>query len=1107
MSSRKAILILISCLSLPLLAQKPENDTIACGSSPAKSTDSFTWETTADTAITLVFNELLARNSDLVYDNHGDDDDWFEIYNYGDDPVLLNKIWFTDNPSSPLLWKIDTTAPVYIYPGEYFLVWADDEPEEGFNHAGFKISGDGEFLGMYTTDMQLIDQVAFPGQTPNVSYGRSPDAGLSWMFFNTPTPLAENDSHGGGMVLPAPASNRQGGLYDAPFTFMLSSPVADAEIRYTLDANDPSRESPLYKQPIEVTKTTILKARLFREGDLPGPMLTCSYFLDTISYENPLVSIVATPDDLYGSRGLIKTNSSTLEIPAHFEYIDNRQMKYASGTGIQLHAVNNGKPTSLRFHARSRYGNDWFGYPFFGDRAPYFFKRLILRNSGNDNVNKSPLNTHFRDLLIHEIARNAFEDPLVSAGKPVNVFLNGTYHGLFNLRERIDQFYIETHKGVTTDYDLLERAFGFPSNQNPIVGSFDQWNALMAFADTTGNLADQDDFEYIASQVDLDNFTNYWMTEVFAGNYDWLSNNIKFWKPAEGKWQWMFWDLDHGLGFKYNDYGHVSWNTLEWSLTNSDRAWSDGYNNRLIRNLLKNTQYREHFIKHFASLLNTSFAFTATEPVFDSLRLLYENDMVCHTRRYEKNMDDWHMALDTVKHYLEKRPGVVFGHLENFFGLQKAVSVRMNVIPEGAGEILWDGKKMPEPAMEGLYFPGLTYAIDAKAVPGYNLSQLTLNGDTTSQDSVTLSGPAEVNAYFLPGDGRLPFALTEIYLNNRTLYDCGDWIEFLYYGLEPVDLSGAELLEGSGQVLFRFGEGSVIHPATYFVIAEDKAAFDETFPHSVVVFGDLSTGFNEKPQISLRLKDGTVVCHVGFMNTPGWPQLPAEGFSLEIKQPVFEPQIGACWEQSRNRFGSPGLSNRLFYDFHAPGGKDSIFNNREPAWIMLNTSDAYFSDPDGHILSGIQVISTEGPGKFLHEGTPVTGSGILSPSDLYFEPAPPYTKTSRLVYRFIDCSGDASDEYALEWIPETGTLKEAGAAWKVYPNPATDHLIIETGIPFMQPENFIMLDITGKQLLNMKLSSGGGKTTVSLSGLEPGMYIYILKGTGHLLHGKVEVVQ
>ncbi|MDF1572665.1 MAG: CotH kinase family protein [Bacteroidales bacterium] len=1092
---------------MPLLAQKAGNDTIPYGTSPVKSSDDFTWKTRVDTAITLVINELLARNSDLLYDNHGDDNDWFEIYNYGDDPVLLNKIWFTDDPSVPLQWKIDTTAPVYLYPGEYFLVWADDEPAEGYNHTNFKISGDGEFLGIFTTELQVIDQVVFQEQTPNVSYGRSQDAGMNWVFFDTPTPGRENSGSGGGMVLPAPASSKQGGIFDAPFSVQLSSPVAGAMIRYTLDANDPTEQSPLYENPIEINTTTILKASLFREGDLASIPLTCSYFITSKNYENPLVSIVAPPDDLFGERGLIKLNSSSLEIAAHFEYIDDRQTKYASGTGIQLHSVGSGKPASMRFYARSRYGNDWFGYPFFADHAPYYFKRLILRNSGNDNVNKHPLNTHFRDLLIHEIARKSFTDPMTAAGKPVNVFLNGSYYGIFNLRERIDQFYIETHKGVTDNYDLLERAFGFPANENPVFGSFDNWDALMSFADTTGNLAEQEDFEYLASQVDLENFTNYWMSEVFAGNYDWLSNNVKYWKPAEGKWQWIFWDLDHGLGLKYNEYGLVDWNTLKWSLTTSDRAWANGYNNRLIRNLMRNDPYRDQFIRHFATLLNTSFSFTSTEPVFDSLRIMYAADMVHHAERYENNMEDWALACDTVRSYLQRRPAALFAHLEDFFGLQEAVDVRLNVIPEGAGSIYWAGEKMPSPTLEGKYFPGLQYGISAEAIPGFSLSQWTINGDSAMPDTVTFTDPVEINAYFLPNGEQLPVRLTELYSNNRHYFDCGDWVEFFYYGFRPLDLSGAELLNGDDQVMFRFAEGTVIPSSTWFVIAEDKQSFGEVFPDSVVVFGNLTGSFSQHPEVKLRLSVGSVASQATFLNAPGWPELPAEGYSLELGQPANDPQYGVSWQLSHNRFGSPGLPNSRFYNFQRPSGKDSMLTNREPAWIRLATSDDYFSDSDGHVLAGIRVVSKEGPGKILCEGTPVTSSGILSPADLYYEPAAPYSKTTKLVYRMIDHSGESSDECTLEFIPETGTWEKIQSGWKVYPNPARDQIFIETGIAFLQPHEFILLDITGKKLLHKQLVNGSQKMSVHLSGLEPGIYIYVLQAHGQRLHGKIEVVR
>jgi len=1104
---RTAILIPLFYLTIPLFAQVPANDTIPFSDNKVKSSDQYVLKTTVDTAITLVINELLAQNSDFNVDEFGNDDDWFEVYNYGDDPVLLNNLWFTDDPAEPAKWKIDTLENIFLDPGGYFLVWADDEPWQGYEHANFKISGDGEYIGIYTAELQVVDEISFGEQTPNISYGRTSGTGLNWVFLDPPTPEGENANTGGGIVLPAPFSGISGGVFADPQKVHLFAPVAGAEIRYTLDAGNPDSESELYEDPIEISSTTILKARLFREGDLAGPILTSTYFIAEDKYSNPLVSIVATEEDLFGNQGLITTNSGIREISAHFEYMSDGQTFYASGTGLQLHSTTSGKPTSLRFHARSRYGNDWFDYPFFGDQAPFSFKRLILRNSGNDNVNISTTHTHFRDLLIHEIARRSLKDPMISAGKPVNVFLNGKYHGIFNMRERIDQFYIESHTGTTEKYDLLERAFGFPGNKNPIVGSFDEWNNLMSFVDTTGDPSVEEDFSYIASQVNIENFTEYWMTEVFVGNYDWLSNNVKFWKPEDGPWQWIFWDLDHGIGTKKDQYGYVSWNTLEWSLTFNERTWPNGYNNMLIRNLMKNEGYHDHIIKKFATLLNTSFAYSSTKPVYDSLQALYENDMIYHTTMWNKEMDDWRSACDTVDHYLKYRPEAVFNHLQRFFELEEPVDVELNVIPEGAGSIIWGGEKIPTASLDGKYFPGLSYRIGAQAIPGYHLAQWTLNGESADPDTIDLSGPVEINAYFENNNYQVPLQFTELYSNNRQYFDCGDWIELLHYGYDRLDLSGAELRNGDDQTLFIFDEGFQIDPGTYFVIAEDAGSFGEIFPPSVEIAGELLQDFSGDPVIKLVLADGTLACNVSFMHTSSWPVLPDEGYSLELKKPVLDEQVGSNWSLSHNEFGSPGLSNSLFYNFHQPNGKDSILSNEETAMIRFDPPGDLYSDQDGHALAGIHVTGLEGPGKFYFGGDQVTSNSILPPGDLFFEPSPPYSKASRLVYRLIDRSGESSEAFLLNFLPDTDIRKKIRSAFKIYPNPAVDHVTIRFETSLFNSADFVMFDIMGNQILQRKIAGGQNMTTVPLNDLKPGIYIYSIRTAGDRWFGKIEVIR
>lgn len=701
----------------------PHSDSIPIENYLLKIAGDFSYETVVDSVNTLLINELMASNSEYIFDESGDDDDWFEIYNYGDDPVRLNTLYFTDDPAEPLKWRFDPPVEMVIEPGEHQVFWADEEPEEGFKHAPFKLSAEGEYLAIFSESGTMIDQCYFGAQTTNISYGRYPDAGLTWNYFSDPTPGAPNSTSGSSSVLPAPTSNLQGGFYTETVMLALYTSVSGARIFYTTDCTEADSSAIHYLAPAEISSNTIIRARVVKEGALDSPELCISILMDQEDFKNPVVSLIAEPEALFGSGGIISASVNTVEVPAHMDYIEEGQTLYRGGAGIQLHAPRQAKPHSLRLLSRARYGNSWFDYPFFNEEGPDKFKRLILRNSGNDNVNKAITNTHFRDALIHTMGKQSNRRPMISESKPVNVYLNGNYHGLLNLREREDRYYIESHTGITDNYDFIELEFGYYANLHIIEGSYDAFRELLSFVDTTGNLTLEADYNIVKEMVDLDNFTDYWITEVFVGNYDWLSNNIKFWKPENGKWQWMFWDTDHGLGLVYSNYGKPEWNTLNWSLTFSDRAWSNGYNNILIRNLLKNESYKKFFIQRFTQLLNTSFNSGNTLLLLDSMKMLYREDMMVHARQWGRSMTDWENAIQSVSNYLQLRPGLVLGHIQDFFGLQDPVLLSLRVEPPGAGIISFSGLELSSDPVSGKFFPGMNYQLEYESIPGFELDE------------------------------------------------------------------------------------------------------------------------------------------------------------------------------------------------------------------------------------------------------------------------------------------------------------------------------------------------------------------------------------------------
>ncbi|MBN1877341.1 MAG: CotH kinase family protein [Anaerolineae bacterium] len=141
----------------------------------------------------LYFNEVLAINDDGFLDEAGDTNDWFEIYNAGPAAVNLQGMYLTDAIENTTKWQI--TRSVTVPAESYVVFWADAEPGEGPTHIGFKLDGDGGRLALYAGDLEyneLIDEVYYPPQAPDIAFGRYPDVSGVWTALPLPTPGTAN---------------------------------------------------------------------------------------------------------------------------------------------------------------------------------------------------------------------------------------------------------------------------------------------------------------------------------------------------------------------------------------------------------------------------------------------------------------------------------------------------------------------------------------------------------------------------------------------------------------------------------------------------------------------------------------------------------------------------------------------------------------------------------------------------------------------------------------------------------------------------------------------------------------------------------------------------
>jgi hypothetical protein len=134
----------------------------------------------------------MAINSTTIADEYGEYDDWIEVYNNDSESVWLGDKFLSGNPDQPDKFAF---PDMWLQPGEFVLVWADNDPEQGSLHADFKLNGDGEFIGLYDSEETLffvLDTLSYGPQSDDISYGRIEDGLAEWVFFNEPTPGYSN---------------------------------------------------------------------------------------------------------------------------------------------------------------------------------------------------------------------------------------------------------------------------------------------------------------------------------------------------------------------------------------------------------------------------------------------------------------------------------------------------------------------------------------------------------------------------------------------------------------------------------------------------------------------------------------------------------------------------------------------------------------------------------------------------------------------------------------------------------------------------------------------------------------------------------------------------
>ena len=596
--------------------------------------------------------------------------DWVELYNASSRVVDLSGWGLSDSASRPRKWQFPEGAS--IGPGSYMIVWlsGQDEVVNGEYHTSFSLSlSEGEGMVLCRPDGTLVDRAPMARQYAEIAYGRV--SGQSGFFlFDEATPGSANTSkfyYGRAQQV---VFSEEGGLKNGSFTLTLSAGEGET-IYYTTDCTDPTTSSIRYTGPIPVSSTTVVRAIAVRSGYMDSLSRTHTYLLG-VSHTLPVVSLVSDPEGMFSEdTGMYVNIDKYWTRDAHIEYFTlDGQTLFSQGAEISLHGndARNYQQKTMNVIARSELGDNRFRAAIFPNRDYTEYQSFLLRPSSEDGNY-----TRMRCSVLSMLAEDTtvlYQDTVVAI-----LYINGEYWGHYNLRERVNAHAVAQWEGWT-DVDAIDLVKG---NDHVKQGSNRSFRNLLAWLDDN-DINSQEDLDYVNSIVDVENYLDYVMLEMYVANSDLM--NVKRYRSDEGdgRWRWILFDLDwafHNDTDSYSDWLHRSGCGLQRVTDNT-----------LFRELMKYDEVKEYFLRLLGERMATCWSSEVILGWIDERQEMLIPEMEQNYTRWGNSLDRWYDKVDEMREYAKTRPAKLIDYIADYEDLTKAEieeyfgeALRANPIP------------------------------------------------------------------------------------------------------------------------------------------------------------------------------------------------------------------------------------------------------------------------------------------------------------------------------------------------------------------------------------------------------------------------------------------
>lgn len=681
----------------------------------------------------LYINEIMQSNIDCLFAECEYPDSWVEIYNDAETGSRMPglRIGLTDDFESAYPIPISVGFPAH----GHVVIYCDKLGTA--RHADFRIdSGKGE-LYLFASDGSIIDYVKYSKMpAPNVSYGRETDMSDNWGYQLTPSPGEENTSGITSIVLPDPVFSTEGEtMVGINKTIRLTISIPDdvvlpddTRLYYTLDGTEPTTDSEFTDSSVhmEFARTKVIRAKLISSQAVSPRSVTHSYISHVRKTDLPILSIAGNSNDFYDSQiGIYNHIDYEWRRPINVEYFPtaNNGAVINQLAECRVHGgwTRNLPQKSLALYANKRFGEKRFNYQIWPDKTIDESKSFIIRNGGN-----SFGTARIKDSFIQTLFGRHCPNLDWQAYQPAIVYFNGEYRGLYGIRERSNEDYVEANYDGLEEIDMIE-------NWNELKAG--TWDSFYALRDLYNN---NPTYAQMAEAIDVENFINLYIANTWATNTDFPGNNMVMWRPQEegGKWRWIMKDLDF---LAANDawYKYFSFLLRTGSHTNDSGEGNRREAVKIFQVMTNFSEFRNLLVSHFMVYLGDFLRESVVSDLIEEQRNALADEYESHLKvyGYPNSVNGWHAEVDHLKDWCRRRTENLPSIIRDYLSLGELVPV--SVIGNGE-EITINNVAVTQEDFVGYWNEGKLMQIRC-ANPDFSWKVTTTGSDGNKKEVMTSS--------------------------------------------------------------------------------------------------------------------------------------------------------------------------------------------------------------------------------------------------------------------------------------------------------------------------------------------------------------------------------